>query len=931
MTSYAHMCRTGLLTAFGLATALVLALPVTAWAQSGVVRGRVVAEEGGYLESAEVSIAGTSLQTLTTRAGDYVLSGVPPGRQTLVVRYLGYEEHRGQVSVSPGAQVVQDVTLTSTVIELDPLTVELRAGQARALSVQRMASTIMNVVDREQMEAFPDYNTAEVLQRVPGVNISRSHGEGKFVFIRGTEPRLTSVTVNGQNIATPEDEERFVALDVISASQLSGLEVTKALTPDLDADAIGGRVNLLTRSPFSIPPGTQFAQLNLAGGYNQLGDKPLYQGAATYSKRFGEKFGVMLNANWQQSNRLTHNNESSWGEQETIDGTVIPFALEETSLRRYGIQRDRYGASADVEYRPNEASRFFFRGMFNQRDDYEQWHGSSFQVDQGEYMSPTRVEGAELVRSLQDRTETQYITNATIGGEHAGDSWKLDYTATYTYGEQNKDGGQIRPEFTLNGVDMDIDLSNPDHPGFGISNLDGGDINNTASWGLDGLDYREEFTSDQERNGAVNLERKFTLGGSSGVLKLGAKARLKSKDRDDQRWEYSWNGDGDITMDLFASNAVTEAFFDGAYSFGPTIDGAAMRRWFEENRGTSNLEEEQRIEDTTGDRYEASEGIYSYYGMATVNIGPWMFLAGLRHEFTTTDYEGTRLLYDLEGEFLDATFVADERSYNNIFPAFHARFAPSDHTNVRFAFTSGIARANFFDLVPYLWILPEEQEILRGNSKLEPTTAYNLDLMFEYYFQSIGLLSVGGFYKDLSDIIYTRQFVEESGEYEGWDVEQPVNGGSAKLYGVELNWQQQFTFLPGFWKGFGIFANYTYAKSDADLLYREWTTLPGQASDAGNLALTYDGARFDGRISMNYNGRYIDEVGASPAEDEIIDDHVQWDASASVAVSPSMEVYLNLVNLNNAPRKDYVGIESRTRQFENYGWSSSFGVKLRVN
>lgn len=199
--------------------ALVALTSSSGYAQGGVIRGEVTAQDGGYLQGAQVSIEGTSIGTLTNRNGGYLLVGVPAGRQTLLVRYLGHADYRTEVSVAPDARLVQDVQMSSTAIELDPLTVELRTGQAMALSVQRTAPTIMNIVDREQMEAFPDYNTAEVLQRVPGVNISRSHGEGKFVFIRGTEPRLTAVTVNGQNVATPEDEERFVALDVISASQ----------------------------------------------------------------------------------------------------------------------------------------------------------------------------------------------------------------------------------------------------------------------------------------------------------------------------------------------------------------------------------------------------------------------------------------------------------------------------------------------------------------------------------------------------------------------------------------------------------------------------------------------------------------------------------------------------------------------------------------
>jgi TonB-dependent receptor len=599
-------------------------------------------------------------------------------------------------------------------------------------------------------------------------------------------------------------------------------------------------------------------------------------------------------------------------------------------LRRFRNQRDRYGFNADLAFRPSQSHQFFLRGMVNKRADYQNRHQSRFRVDRGDYLSPTQVTGARLVRALQDRTETQIITHLAAGGQHAFDRWKADYTLAHTYGEQNKDAGQIIPEFTLNqNVDIDIDLSNPDVPGFTITNLPQSYLLDPANYVLNQIDFRHEFTSDQETIAALNVEYPFALGDHSASVKLGAKARVKRKDRNDERWRYTWQGAGDITMDMFASNEVEERFLDGAYVFGPTIDNGRIRSFFNQNRG-GLLEEEPQIEDAVGDAYDASEGVYAYYGLARLQLGRWMLLGGLRHEITRTDYEGTRLMFDTTGTFVEAVPAADKRSYGNLFPTFHARFGVTDRTNLRFAFTSAIARANFFDLVPYLWVFPEDREILRGNSKLDPTYAYNFDLLLEHYFQGIGILSGGVFYKRLDDIIYLRTFVEQEGAFAGYDVEQPVNGGSAKLYGVELNWQQQFTFLPGFWNGFGIYANYTYSKSEADLLFREWTTLPGQASDAGNVALTYEGHRLDARVSLNFNGKFIDEVGASPAEDEIIDDHVQWDFSSSYAFSPRVGVYFTVVNLNNAPRRDYLGVTTRPRQIEYYSWWSTLGLKLRL-
>jgi TonB-dependent receptor len=915
------------LIAFGLAHQ-----QAAAQAQTGEIRGHVTAEATGeYLQGAQVVLEGTGYGTQVDRSGYYRLQGLPAGTYRLLVRYIGYDAVRVQVVVPAGAVVEHDAALAMSAVTLDPLSVTLQTGQAKALTAQQNAANITNVVDQEQIEAFPDYNTADALQRVPGVNISRASGEGKFVAIRGTEPRLTSVTVDGQKLATPEDEERYVALDVISSNQLAGLEVTKALTPNMDADAIGGTVNLVSRSAFDLPSGRRELRLNAGYGRADLGDRPLYDLAGSYSQLLaGDRLALSVNGSYRDTRQITHNNESQWGEETTQDDVDIPFALRETQLYRYNNERQRIGVGLDLEYRPAVNTRYFLRGMYNHRDDYQNRQGERFRVDRGDYLSPTQVSDARIVRAFQDRTETQYITNLAAGGSRRFGAWQVDLTGAYTYGEQNKDGGQILPEFVLNsGADLDIDLSNPERPGFTVTNQDAAYLNNPANYELDALDFRYEKTTDQEKIAALDLGRSFALGRHAGTVKFGAKARQKSKDRHDQRWRYRWTGAESIYMAQFASNEVSEPFFDGRYTFGPTTDRTKIRAFLDANRGT-NLEQEERVEDSIGDAYEAGEGIYSAYAMGSLTIGRLTLLAGVRNEYTRTDYEGTQL--NLVDDQYAIQPVKDGRSYNYVFPALHARFAASERTNLRFAVTSGIARANFFDLVPYLWISTDGKTINRGNSALAPTHSWNVDVMAEHYFRSIGVLSAGFFYKSLTNIIYDRIHTEEAGTFAGFEVTEPVNGGGAKLYGAEVNWQQQLTFLPGPLSGLGIYANYTYSKSEADLRFREWTTLPGQAGDVGNLAVSYDRYGIMARVSMNYRGKVLSRVGETPAEDFIEQPSKQWDVSASVNVSPWSSIYVNVINLTNQPLRVHLGDDpSRPRVIEYYGWTSNFGVKLTLH
>ncbi len=900
----------------------------------GTIVGKVTdANSGDFLPGANILLQGTTHGAASDRQGNFRVVNVPPGTYTLTVRYIGYDAFSTQVTVDANAETQVQVELQPSYLVAEEVIVTgVREGQIKALNQQRIAANIKNVVAREEMERFPDLNTAEVLQRVPGVNISRDLGEGKFVFLRGTEPRLTTVTVNGEQIATPEDEERFVALDVISAHQLASIEVTKTITPDMDGDAIAGVVNLVTRSAFDYPG--RYYRFGVGGGYNNLSSKPNYRGSLTLNDTFGNgRFGYSISANWQQANRATHNNEMKWDFEEDVNGNVLPFALRDLELRDYFNQRNRYGGSAQLEFRPSGQHRFYVGGMFNRRDDYQRRNQFRVRVNKGDYITATEIEKTRVVRALQERTETQTIISLNGGGDHTFGNLRMTYYGAYSFGEQVKEApkGQIIPEFQMNAkANITLDLSDMDAPKFNVTNLDPSYLNDPANFEIDQIDWRAENTTNKDLVGAVNFDYGYRLGNSAGTLKFGGKIRSRSKDRNDERMRYKWKGDETIVLAPFAGEIV-ENFQGGDYVFGPRTDPDKIRDFFDANRDRAGrLEGSLRVDETFGEKYDASEDIAAYYLMATHQFGKLMVVAGLRHEFTSTKYTGTFLAFNEDGDFVEATPQSDSRSYNNLFPNLQFRYSVTPNTNVRLAYTTGISRGNYFDLVPYFFLVPEDRIITRGNPNLDPTTSNNFDFLVEHYFQGIGILSGGVFLKDLDKIIYKRTFLQSGGNFDGFQITEPVNGGSATLWGVEINWQQQFTFLPGWLSGFGIYANYTYTQSDADLLFRERSLLPGQASNAGNLALTYQKYGLTARLALNYNGKFIDEIGKTEDFDEWRDDHVQLDFSGSYRVARNLDFFLEVINITNEPRRDYMGIPSRTIQRDFYSFWMNAGFRWRM-
>lgn len=238
----------------------LLAIPTTVVKaqKNGNVSGRVIdVDTKVYLPGANVMLEGTTFGAASDRSGIYRISNIPPGTYSLVVSYIGYQNQSVEITIGEqGYTLTQDVAIKASEVKMQEVQiVGLAQGQTKALSIQKTSEKIMNVVSEEQMEKFPDINAAEVLQRVPGITVQRDQGDGRYIQIRGTEPRLNAMTLNGVNLPSPEGSERQVQLDIIPADQLSSIEVVKAITPDMDGNAIGGAVNLITKSALDYEKG----------------------------------------------------------------------------------------------------------------------------------------------------------------------------------------------------------------------------------------------------------------------------------------------------------------------------------------------------------------------------------------------------------------------------------------------------------------------------------------------------------------------------------------------------------------------------------------------------------------------------------------------------------------------------------------------------
>jgi TonB-dependent receptor len=885
-------------------------LPLAAAAQTGTgsISGVVTdGASGAPLAGAEVALERTAASTATDRAGRFTLAGVPAGEHELLITYLGHAPQRLSVTAIAGQTLEVSAVLAQTLfaetVQVTATAGSIGEGQAQALNQQRTALNITNVISADQIGSFPDPNAAEAVSRVPGVSIARDQGEGRYVLVRGTEARLNSMMIDGERIPAPEGDLRQVALDSVPADQLQAIEVSKAVTPDMDADSIGGAVNLITKQAVGRPT----MLFSAAGGYNALQrDADQRQFSGTLGRRFARgRVGLLVGGSASSLDRGSEN----------FEAVYAAGGLSDLQLRDYVIERERYGfnASADVGLGPSGG--LALKTIFNEFKDYEINNRIRF-----------RPPNSRIEHVLKNRQQDQHIRSVIGSGQHVLRAATLvDYRLAWAQAQEHQpnrldtifrqSGVTFSPNVSASFIDPERILPNPSR-------------NNAAAATLNAWETEVFKTRDRDVTGSFNVRVPMATGaGLASFVKAGVKVKDKNKRRDFQATTGS-----PVSPVLFPAlqdtrfdNSRFLDFFPAGYAPFPGIDADASRAMF------NALPASRITVDHEGDAaaYDADERMTAGYAMAEFFIGDrLMVLPGVRYERTSVDYRGFDVLYDDEGDYASTRPVTGGDSNGFLLPGFHLRYALDDSTNLRAAATRTLARPNYYDLVPYQLVFQEDGEIARGNAGVTPTTSSNLDLLLERYFQSVGVVSGGVFYKRLNDYIFPFRFQERQfGEL--YEVTQPRNGDSASLWGMEVALQNRLQFLPGPLDGLGIYANYTWTDSSAQFPDRtDDSTLPGQSAHLGNIALWYEKRGFSARSSWNFHGRYVDAVGDAAARDVYYDDHVQWDLSLNQQIVRQMRVFADVLNLTNAPLRYYEGVTTRPIQEEYYRWWATFGVKV---
>ncbi|RON26919.1 TonB-dependent receptor [Pseudomonas lini] len=795
-------------------------------------------------------------------------------------------------------------------------------GQAasidQALKEQRSSDSIKSVVHADGVAQLPDENVAEAVQRLPGVSVERDQGEGRFVSVRGLGPDLNSVTINGTLVPSPESERRAVALDVLPSELVQSLSVIKTLTPDMDANSLGGTVDVKSLSAFDHKGLFYTGSSEASYDKNTHQTSPKFSGAISDRFSLGDgidNFGVAAALSWQKRDFGSDNVETG-GAWDFEQGAK----LQEFEQRDYDISRERSGGGLNFDYKPDDLSSYYLRTLYSRYKDSETRNSTSLEF--ADPLAAGELGDAEGSRKLKQREETQEIQSYVLGGERMFGLWTLSGQAGYSRSSEDSPGHIANAAF--NGTDdfADSGFYDNDKP----RPIIGQSFYNPDNFSLDKVDWEKQKTTDTEKNLRLDLARDYDFSGYASQVKFGGKVSRRNKDNNLDAWVYEDFDDlgfSDEQLNLSRFKKGTVDYRLG--QFGPGISGSAIKQLIGGlNQADFYDETESRVND-----FKISEDINAGYLMNTIDIDDWRFIAGMRYEGTEFEAKGTGAT---DGEFQS---TETKRRYHHWLPGLHARYQLDKNTQVRAAWTKSVVRPTFGQLAPGFVI--DDDEATFGNPDLKPLESSNLDLGIEHYMGHAGTVSAFVFYKDIKNFVYNTDLAGTGAWADFSEAHTFANGDSAKLYGLELAYSQKFDWLPAPWNGLLLGANTTFSRSDAEIegfdaasgINRKRSIdLPNQSDTVGNLMLGWEDDKLSLRLSANYKSDYLFELASinDKAHDLHVDAQTFVDFSARYSLTKNLQVSFEAQNLTDEPYFVYTGNRSYNGQYEEYGPTYKLGL-----
>lgn len=868
---------------------LTLWVGVVGSMRAGEVKGVVKdALTGEPLTGAMVLIGGTQQHSITGLDGSYFIGNLPPGTYNLETSFISYERSVQSFTIKSASDVVTlNVTLKEAGLDLGQVEIVGRMGQATdrsARASEKNADNVINVISAKSIEVSPDITVANVVQRVSGVSLERNNnGDGQHAIVRGMDKRYNYTLVNGIKIPSPETKNRYVPLDIFPSDLLERLEVTKALTPSMEGDAIGGVIDMKMKSA----PDKFTLNVNIGTGYNQLyfdrpfttwdrsnvpnksprsrngndyratnEDFPLdnvdfrqeqpmpnqIYGLSIGNRFFDGKLGVLVAGSYQNTYRGAN---SLFVETDTDRETNSP-SFDIIQDREFSVQQIRTGVHAKLDYEFNRNHRLDWYNAYIGLNDIE----TRDRVDTNLRIGRAQGQGTGRIEyRTRSRQQIRNIYNSTLQGRHdfLGGGLKMDWSAVYSLAT-NDDPDMAELRF-LSGAFRDESGTIVQEPL------------------IYDRDFRRRYTSNSDNDlaGYYNITYYQMIGSTDVEFKAGGMYRHKNRDN---------SFDSYLLRPSPINQIWSGSIFDATFNiFNPG--------------GTP----------TDPLNYRSQEDVLAYYGQFKFRLGDLQVLGGVRIENTDFSWD-TDSPPQVPGR-------VGSISYTDVLPSMHLKYMPTDKTNIRASYFKSLSRPNFFEVIPYE--INEEDFRERGNPFLQRTQADNFDLRWEHFPTALDQIMVGVFYKRIDNPIESALVIDGQAIFL-----QPNNFGTANNLGVEVDYTKYFS-------KWGVRAFYTYTNSQITTtkLFRfrndegsltsrneeQTRPLQGQSDHIANASLLYKDQKngLDLQLAMVYTGKRI--IGVSVYLDNDIWQRAftQLDFSAEKRIGKHLVAYVKVNNILNTP------------------------------
>ncbi|MEO1220239.1 MAG: TonB-dependent receptor [Pseudomonadota bacterium] len=800
-----------------------------------------------------------------------------------------------------------------------------------AIRTKRESLNVVDVIAADTIGRFPDQNLADSLGRVPGLAIERDQGQARFINFRGAPFRFTSIAFNGIDVPGAENG-RIPRFDSFPASITSGIVINKAITADMPGEAVAGFIDIETASPFDR--NGFFFSVEGGLGNQELGDVQTERlnGRIGYSN---DTFGILAFGSRNLRGRITDNREYEL--TQGPGGEIFPDNLD---FRSYRGEREDRSYGGELELQPSDDLYLYARSIFSEFIDREERNQFDFDIADGAgitgapFTPTTGYQPVVLVsRLLEDGLYNNSTWVSTVGGDYQAGDWNI--AGSFSYIETENETFLPIPLSAGGTAALSYDVSDILNPQVflfetGTMNpITADDITYAANLGLifaNALDTENyKFKLDFEREGMEFL-------GGDTTLKFGTQIDLREGEGGDT---LSFGGFPDsVDIPSFLTGNLWSSDFDNTIQARDFDNQGLIAAWESAIGGFDvSFDDDSLI--------SIDENIYAGYVSVETLFDRGSLVFGVRLEATDFSTSGSQV--DPAGGL---TPITVDNNYVHVLPNIHANFDFADDVKFRASFSTGVSRPTYSQLRASIGVDPTDTPPTAsgGNPNLDAETAYGWDVSLEYYFAPGSIVSVGGFYRWIDNVLYSAGATVPDGSVVAPGLIAPgtplvynttFNGTDGSLVGVEFNVVGQATFLPAPLDGLGATANLTLLGSEftAPSLGGQQFDLPGTSDTVFNASIFYEKFGISARLNYQYRSDWL-----STTENESLNEF--WDATTRVDASVrytfpegslgpiGVTLFADANNITDERDLRYINSEATPNQFEGFGARYMFGVRV---